>query len=211
MDGDFLESQPPLPPALRAVGWFAAVCALGAFLVATSPRAPLHGAGGAELVATAAAALTAILAAVAAFQMGVQDGQGGRAWMLLPALPLAAWLAALVVGCVASSGAPGAWGSAPGEALQCLGFLAGVSLPLGGLLVAMLSGYRPERGVAFATGGLAAAAAASGLLNLVHPHASSLLDLGVHLLAAAAAVVLCAQAGSWTRTRAAAGTVCSSK
>jgi hypothetical protein len=208
MDGDFLESQPPLPPALRAVGWFAAVCALGAFLVATSPRAPFAGTGGTELVAAAAAALTAILAAVAAFQMSLQ---GGRAWMLLPALPLAVWLAALVIGCVAASGTPGAWGSAPGEALQCLAFLAGVSLPLAGLLVAMLWGYRPERGVAFAAGGLAAAAAAGGLLNLVHPHASSLLDLGVHLLAAAAAVALCAQAGSWTRTRGAAGTVCSSK
>ena len=208
MDGDFLESQPPLPPALRAVGWFAAVCALGAFLVATSPREPLAGAGGAELVATAAAALTAILAAIAAFQMSVQDGRG---WMLLPALSLAVWIGALVFGCVASSSVPGAWGTAPGEALQCLAFLLGVSLPLAGLLLAMLWGYRPARGVAFAAAGLAAAAAARGLLNLVHPHASSLLDLGMHLLAAAAAVALCVQAGSWTRVRGAAGTASSSK
>jgi len=208
MDGDLLESHPPLPPALRAVAWVAAVCALGAFLIATSPRQPLAGAGGAELVAAAAAALTAILAAIAAFQMTVH---GGRAWMLLPALPLAAWLAALVVGCAASSRTAGAWGSAPGEALQCLGFLVGVSLPLAGLLLAMLWGYRPARGVAFAACGLAATAAASGLLNLVHPHASSLLDLAMHLVAAAAAVALCVQAGSWTRVRGAAGAASSSK
>jgi hypothetical protein len=208
MDGDFLDAQPPLPPALRAVGWFAAVCALGAFLVATSPRPPLAGAGAAELVAAAAAGLTAVLAAIAAFQMSVQ---GGRAWMLLPVLSLAAWLGALVFGCAVSSGTPGAWGSASGEALQCLGFLIGVSLPLAGLVLAMLWAYRPARGAAFALAGIAAAAAAGGLLNLVHPHASAPLDLGTHLLAVAAVAGLCIQAASWARVRGAAGAVSSSK
>ena len=181
------------PPALRALGWLAVV---GALAVALACFADLGAmvrrltAAPDMWLAVAGSTLTAILAAIAAFETSLPDRK--PAWALLPVPGLLLWVGASGLGCLRSWLLPGTHSADLVEARDCLVFILGVSLPLSILLVLMLRrGYPLRPNLTAATGGLAAAAAAATLLNFFHPYDAAATDLVVH----AGAVVLVVLAG----------------
>jgi hypothetical protein len=118
-----------------------------------------------ERINLAAATLTGVTAAVAAFRLALPDRS--PRWALLP-LPFAAlWLSGMGWGCLrdfAANGFP-----ALETSFECMGFIVGFGVPLTGAMLWMARHaalIRP-RPVA-ALGGLAAAAVASVGLSLVH-------------------------------------------
>jgi hypothetical protein len=176
------------PPLLRALGWLAVV---GALAVALACFADLGAmvrrltAAPDMWLAVAGSTLTAILAAIAAFQTSLPDRK--PAWALLPVPGLLLWVGASGLGCLRSWLLPGTHPADLVEARGCLVFILGVSVPLSILLVVMLRrGYPLRPNLTAATGGLAAAAAAATLLNFFHPFDAAATDLVVH----AGAVVL---------------------
>ena len=187
-----LSRTAPLPPAVRAILWMDAVLVVVAILALFGMRPALgHDDAAWSWLAFAGAALTAALGSLSAFALSVAGSS--RAWLLLPAPALILWASASGLGCLAAG--DGAWGGALAEAARCLGFLLAILLPLLALMFYML--WRCARRIewrATAAGALAAAAAAATLLTLVHPHASSLLDLGAHAIAIAAALGIAARA-----------------
>lgn len=181
------------PPALRALGWLAAVAALAGGLAAVED---LRGVAARLAMApdlwlsAAGALLTAVLAALAAFQLSVPGA--ARAWALLPLPAVLLWLGASGWGCLRGD----VLGQPAGTPAECLRFIVLLSVPLSVLLVGLLRRACPLRpGLVAALGGLAAAAAAAALLPLVHPHDPSALDLAAHM-AAVGVVVLANRAMS---------------
>ncbi|MCC6982200.1 MAG: DUF1109 family protein [Bauldia sp.] len=193
------------PPLLRAAVWlgvFALVAA--AYYVQRSGRFGLIATSPYLLPAFVAALVTAVLAAVAAFEMSLPDRSDSWIWLPLPALAL--WLALSGLGCLADLGRPAAWGDTWEEAMGCLRVIGGSAILLSPVLIWMLRRARPERAVRVALlGGLASAAGAATILMLVHPHNSTLLDLAVHAVCIAAVIGLNTLAGGFlfgrTRTR----------
>lgn len=181
------------PPTLRALGWLAAVGALGIGLAAVRDMGVVMSrlAMAPDLWLSAVGALlTAALAAIAAFQLSVPGAQ--KAWALLPLPAALLWLGASGWGCLRGE----VLGLEPRTPLECLRFIVLLSVPLSALLVWLLRRACPLRpGLVAVLGGLAAAAAAAALLPLVHPHDPSALDLGAHMLAVGV-VVLANQAMS---------------
>ncbi len=173
------------PPWRRALGWMAAVAVLGLALSQVSDLAAmwqrLLGAPDMALAASGSA-LTAALAALAAFQTSVPGRS--RRWPLLPLPGVLLWLGASGAGCLRAWAAPAAHDPSLIEERVCLVFIVGVSLPLSLLLGLMLRRALPLRpGLTAGLGGLAAAAAAATLLNLFHPYDAALSDLVVHVFA----------------------------
>jgi len=138
--------------------------------------------------------LTAVLAAVAAFQLSLPDRS--NMWTMLPLPAFAAWVIINGLGCLAYTSSPGALpGLWPGF-VQCLSVLVLLSLPLTILLVLMVRRARPLRPMRVAVlGGLATAAAAGTLLCFVHPHDATALDLAAHTLAVLAILAINALLG----------------
>jgi hypothetical protein len=178
-----------LPPALRAILWMDAVLLLGAGLaLAGKPPALGHGLDLWTWLALAGATLTAVLAALAAFQL-CAPAANHEIWTLLPVPAIVLWAAASGLGYLTTPAEAGAWSDALAEAGECIGFLLLAGLPLLGLIVFMLwraAPVAPRR--VLAMGAAASAGAAASLLTLVHPHAASALDLCAH--GTAIAVVL---------------------
>jgi hypothetical protein len=172
-------------PWLRALLWLGAVAALAAALASFADV----GAMVRRLTATpdmglavAGSTLTAILAALAAFQTSLPDRR--PAWALLPLPGLLLWIGASGLGCLRTWLVPGTHAANMTEARDCLVFIVGVSVPLSILLVAMLRrGYPLRPNLTAVTGGLAAAAAAATLLNFFHPYDAAATDLVVHAVA----------------------------
>ncbi|HJU18005.1 MAG TPA: NrsF family protein [Stellaceae bacterium] len=174
-----------VPPPLRALGWLAAVggsaAALACFADLGAVARRLAAAPDMWLAVTGSL-LTAVLAALAAFQTVVPDRK--PAWALLPLPGLLLWASASGLGCLRTWFVPEAQAANLAEARSCLVFILGVSVPLSVLLVAMLRrGYSLRPNLTATTGGLAAAAAAATLLNLFHPYDAAATDLAVHALA----------------------------
>lgn len=176
-------------PWLRGLAWFASALALG---LAGLPLADLD-AFAARMatpdlcLAALGAALTALTAAIAAFQSGVP----GRTplWALLPLPPAALWVGASGLGCLRHWTVPGTQGVDAREMGGCVVFLLVVSLPLALALAVMLRRacpLRPNRTMAL--GGLAAAAAAATLLVPFHPHDATATDLALHLVVVVAII-----------------------
>ena len=179
-------------PAWRALGWLGAVAALGVALSFVADmgavRARLEIAPDLRW-ATIGAAVTAVCAALAAFQMSVP----GRSvwWMALPVPAAALWLGASGLGCLRGWGLPGLEPETMGGAMGCATFIVLVSLPLSGLLLLMVRRACPLwPGRIAALGGLAAAAAAAALLTLFHPHDASAVDVVMHVLAVGVVVMV---------------------
>ena len=173
------------PPFLRALTWLAAVAALATALACFadlgSTARRLAAVPDMWLAATGSS-LTAVLAAVAAFQTSLPDRK--PVWVLLPMSGLLLWVGASGLGCLRTWFVPGTHAADLAEARHCLVFILGVSVPLSLLLVAMLRrGYPLRPNLTAATGGLAAAAAAATLLNFFHPFDAAATDLGVHAIA----------------------------
>ena len=179
-------------PALRAAAWLAAVAAIAAGLAAF---ADLHAvwqritAAPDMWLAVLGSTFTAILAAIAAFELSLPDAP--RAWGLLPVPAAILWVAASGLGCLRVWIVPDTHVASLSEARDCLIFIVALSVPLSVLLLAMLRRACPlQPGLTAAVGGLAVAAAAATLLNFFHPYDAAATDLAVH--AAAVALVIAA-------------------
>jgi hypothetical protein len=172
-------------PWLRAALWLAVVLAIGAGVGCVAGLRPLIArlAATADLrLAMAGAAVTSVLAAIAAFELSLPDRS--PRWMLLPVPALLVWVAASGVGCLRDWIAPGTRMASMADARHCLFVIVAYSVPLSLLLIAMLRRARPLRPAPVAAmGGLAVAAAAATLLTLTHPFDSAATDLAAHLLA----------------------------
>ena len=199
--------RPPSAHAVRTALSFLAVVVLVSLLYATAYRVtlkPVDPLSPYLWTAMLAASITAMLAALAAFELS-QSSQSGW-WLLLPMPALALWVASTGLGCVETLFAPDSWGIEASEEIECLLFILGTALPLSAGLLALVHWAKPERPrLVGAAGGLAAAAAAVSLLTLVHPHNSALLDILAHGAGVTAVVAVnLALAGRWSRLRVAA-------
>ena len=193
--GELRPVRPLRPPVVRAVGWLAAVFALGATLFFAGGRAS-HAMSAMADSSMIAAAATATLAAIAAFQLSLPDRRDS--WILLPLPTLAMWAAVSGLGCLTIESDTASWGRTVGEAWQCFRFIVGISLPISLLAFIMLRRARPQRALRVSLlGGLASAAAAAVLLAIVHPHDSTALDLVAH----AAALLVIVGVGSAAASR----------
>lgn len=184
-------------PGVRALGWLAAVLAVGAGLAVVADLPALQArlrAAPDLLVVLLGAGGTAVAAAVAAFQVSVP----GRSplWMMLPLPPALVWLGASGWGCLRSWGVVGLEPMDMAGGMGCLRFIVLVSVPLSALLLWMLRRACPLwPGRVAAMAGLAAAAAAAVLLTLFHDHDASVVDLVLHAVAVILVVVTCGAAG----------------
>jgi len=178
-------------PWLRAALWLglvAAVAAGFAMLCDMDAFARRLAAAPDMWLAVTGSTLTAIAAAVAAFELSVPGRPAAWAWLPVP--PFALWVAASGLGCLRDRIVPGTHPLAAGETGDCLIFILGLSIPLGGVLLFMLRRAFPLRpDLTAVTGALAVAAAAATLLNFFHPFDAAATDLAVHALAVAVVVV----------------------
>jgi hypothetical protein len=145
-------------------------------------------------LAAVGSALTAIFAAIAAFQLCLPDRNPLWARVPIPAAILL--ICASGIGCLRSWVIPGTSEATLSEARICLIFIFGLSVPLSIILILMLRrGYSLRPGLTAATGGLACAAAAATLLNFIHPYDASATDLVVHAVAVALVVLASVMVG----------------
>jgi hypothetical protein len=181
------------PPGRRAGMWIALLTAVAIVLAELGDVSAL----GQRIAAVPdvgwamlGSGLTAVLAAIAAFQTSVP----GRAtlWNLLPLPALLFWVASSGLGCLsAAAGGIGKPASLYSALEECLPFLLLVSLPLLAVLLFMLRrGFPPQPAHTAAQSGLAAAAGAATLLNFFHPFDVAAIDLTVHGLAVVGIAVL---------------------
>jgi hypothetical protein len=179
-------------PWLRALMWLGAVAAMALVLIAIREVFAWRGKADVDpyvVPGALASGLTAILAAIAAFQLSLPDRRG--AWALLPLPGLVLWVAINGLGCLASLANPQAVQGDVPQFFSCLEIIFAISIPLSAVMIVMLRRARPLRPVPVAIyGGLAVAAAGATLLVLVHPHDSAVLDLASHALAVAVVVGL---------------------
>lgn len=184
-------------PPRRALAWLLVVAALALALAATTDvgRFAQRLAGATDMwLSVVGSVATAVLAAVAAFELSLPDRR--PSWMLLPLPALAVWVGASGMGCLRSWVLPATHVAVMGETMDCLRFIVGLSVPLSAVLLLMLRRARPLRPVPVAAmGGLAAAAAAASLLGFVHPFDAGAVDLGVHAAAVILVVLLARGAG----------------
>lgn len=179
------------PPWLRALVWLGVVLGVAALLVATRTLLPALGIIGNDpwmLPGAYASLATAILAAVAAFQLSLPDRSD--AWIWLPVPALAVWIVLNGLGCLATLAIPGTQTS-PFQFMVCFGLILAISIPLTVAMIVMVRRARPLRPLRVAVlGGLAASGAAATLLVLIHPHDSAVLDLAAHVVAVAVIIGL---------------------
>jgi len=179
-------------PLLRAVTWLGVVAAIAVALAAFADVNAMWQritAAPDLWLAVIGSTGTAILAAIAAFELSLPDAP--RTWALLP-LPVAIlWIAASGLGCLRTWIAPQTHVATLGEARDCLIFIVALSVPLSALLIVMLRRAFPlYLGLTAAVGGLAVAAAAATLLNFFHPYDAAATDLAVHVVAVAIVIAV---------------------
>jgi hypothetical protein len=132
--------------------------------------------------------LSAVLAAMAAFELSLPDRKA--AWALLPLPALLLWIGASGMGCLRAWSVTEAYPMPPDQPEHCLIFILGVSLPLSLLLIVMLRrGFSLRPNLTAIIGGLACASAAATLLNFVHPYDAAATDLAVHAFAVAIVIL----------------------
>jgi hypothetical protein len=188
-----LQPVKPLPPAgKRAMIWLGFVVAAG---LALSLIADLHAfahrfmASPDMWLSMTASALTAILAAIAAFKLSMPDSP--RLWGLLPLPTAAVWIFASGMGCLRSYVLPDTHVAPMGETVDCLAIIVALSIPFALLMFAMLrEAFSLLPGLTAAIAGLAVAAASATLLNLFHPFDAGAVDLLVHAIAVALVIVV---------------------
>ncbi len=172
-------------PALRVLLWLAIIGAVALALTMVSDVGAmidrLMAAPDMWLAATGSA-LTAVLAAAAAFQLGLPDRKA--AWALLPLPAFLLWIGAAGMGCLRPWSIAEAYPMPPSGTEHCLMFIIGLSLPLSLLLIVMLRrGFSLRPNLTAIVGGLACASAAATLLNFIHPYDAAATDLAVHAFA----------------------------
>ena len=178
------------PPLLRALVWLAALAGLGLALAAFANLEAVWqriSAAPDLWLAVIGSAMTAILAAIAAFELSLPDAS--RAWAALPLPAALLWVGASGLGCLRDFIAPQSHVAVMSEMGDCLMFIVFLSVPLSALLFAMLRrGYPLYPGLTAVIGGLAVAAAAASLLNFFHPYDAAATDLLVHAVAVAVVI-----------------------
>jgi hypothetical protein len=183
----------PLPPAgRRALIWVGFVIAAGLLL---SPMADLPAfrqrfmASPDMWLAMTGSALTAVLAAIAAFKLSLPDSPRAWAWLPLPAALL--WIVASGLGCLRGYVLPGTRMPPMDETMECLAIILALSVPFSLLMFAMLrKAFSLLPGLTATLAGLAVAAASATLLNLFHPFDAAAVDLLVHAFAVVLVVVV---------------------
>jgi hypothetical protein len=155
-------------PALRAAAWLLfAAFVFGLIGVSHGVRPDLaQKARDAVYVAgVAAALLTGVLAALAAFMLSLPDRS--RRWLLLPMPPLVVWLASVGYGCLAAWVGLGPAGVSASDVAQCFATLVLTSVPIWAALLFMLrhaARLRPVAATMMASLAVAAMSAAGLLL-----------------------------------------------
>jgi hypothetical protein len=183
----------PLPPAgKRAVIWlgFVVVAGLVLSLIADLQAFTHRFMATPDMwIAMAGSALTAVLAAIAAFKLSMPDSPRAWAWLPLPAALL--WVFASGMGCLRDYVLPGTHVAPMSETMECLAIIVALSVPFSILMFAMLrEAFSLLPGLTAAIAGLAVAAASATLLNLFHPFDAAAVDLLVHAFAVALVVVV---------------------
>jgi hypothetical protein len=136
-----------------------------------------------------AAALTAIAAIIAAFELSLPDRSPRWAWLALP--PFLLWMGASGLGCLRNGlslhGADGMLG----HSTHCFLFIVAASVPLSVFLFGMLRQARPLNPLPVAAmGTLGVAASAACVLEFFHPFDVTVIDLALHLAAVAAVILI---------------------
>jgi hypothetical protein len=179
------------PPLFRALAWLAVLVALAIALAAFANLDAVWqriSAAPDLWLAVVGSTLTAVLAAIAAFELSLPDAP--RAWALLPLPAALLWVGASGLGCLRVWIAPQSHVAVMSEARDCLMFIVFLSVPLSALLLLMLRrAYPLYPGLTATIGGLSVAAAAATLLNFFHPYDAAATDLVVHAVAVALVVV----------------------
>jgi hypothetical protein len=169
------------PPNLRVLLWLAMVGAVALALTMVSDVGAMIQrlmAAPDLWLAAMGSVLTAVLAAAAAFQLGLPDRNA--AWALLPLPAVLLWIGASGIGCLRRWSIADAYPMPPDGAEHCLIFILGLSLPVSLLLIVMLrQGFSLRPNLTAIIGGLACASAAATLLNLIHPYDAAATDLTV--------------------------------
>jgi hypothetical protein len=179
------------PPVVRALSWLIIVGAIALALASVSDVGAMSRrlmAAPDMWLAAIGSLVTAVLAAVAAFQLNLPDRK--PAWALLPLPAAVFWITASGIGCLRSWLVPETHPASLEEAETCLTFILGLSVPLSALLIIMLRrGYSLRPNLTSVIGGLACAAAAATLLNFIHPYDATATDLTVHAFAVAIVIL----------------------
>jgi hypothetical protein len=180
------------PPLQRAGQWLllaGLVVALLAVLYGVRPDLWARLSQPIFAASLAGSLLTGVLAAIAAFHLGLPDRS--RRWLLLPVPAVVLWVATIGYGCLTDwvSLAPG--GVRLGSTLECFVTLVVTTVPLALVLFAMLRDvarlYPTTVGL---MGGLAVAGIAATALSLLHELDATIMVLLWNLGAAALIVVL---------------------
>jgi len=183
----------PLPPASkRAVIWlgFVVVAGLVLSLIADLSAFMNRLMMSPDMwLAMLGSALTAVLAAIAAFKLSLPDSP--RIWAVLPLPAVLLWVFASGLGCLRDYVLPGTHVAPMGETMECLAIIVALSVPFSLLMFAMLREAFPLLpGLTASVAGLAVAAASATLLNLFHPLDAAVVDLLVHAIAVALVIVV---------------------
>ena len=183
------------PPVLRAALWLllpALIFALLALGHGLRPDLAQRLAQPDFVVGVAASLLTGVLAAIAAFMLNLPDRS--RAWALLPAPALAAWLATLGRACLVNWVSLAPDGIQLGETARCFVTVLITSLPLSLAMFAMLRrGSLLQANTLALTGSLAVAAMSATAMSLFHSLDATVMILVWNLGTAVFIVAL----GSW--------------
>jgi hypothetical protein len=178
-------------PLARVLAWLAIIAAIAVVLATLSDL----GSVGRRLSASTdmwlsaiGSVATAVLAAVAAFELSLPDRK--PIWALLPLPAAFLWIAASGIGCLRSWFVADASSASLAGTERCLIFILGFSIPLSAVLMVLLRrGYSLHPNLTSIVGGLACATAAATLLNFFHPYDATATDLSVHAFAVAFVVL----------------------
>lgn len=187
------------PPLVRTAAWLAVVVAIALVLASLAHLGAIeHRLRAAPDLWAAAlgAGATAVLAAIATFELSLPDRH--PAWAALPLPGLALWVGASGIGCLRQWVIPDDAPADLHDASHCFAFIVGLSIPLSLLTVLMIRRACPLRpNLTMAMGGLAVAAAAATLLTFFHPHDASAIDMLFHVVAVTLVVVANRLLGGW--------------
>lgn len=158
------------PPIVRAAQWLllaAIVILLLSVAHGLRPDIELRLYQPIFVVGMASAAMTAVLATIAAFELSRPEAS--RWWFALPAPFLMIWVSTISYGCLTDWVSMGPNGIRMGETARCFAMLLLTSVPLSIAMLVMLRHAAALRPSAVCTaGGLAVAATTSFALSLFH-------------------------------------------
>jgi hypothetical protein len=186
-------------PGRQVLQWLACLVAIAAPLALTcNPTTAVQRLAGSPdvCVGVIGSMLTALLGAAAAFVLSRPDRP--PSWALLPAPAAALWIVNGAIGCFRQEAVTGNDFGPPVTAQACFFFILGAAMPLSMLLMALLRrGYSLRPDVTSVLCGLASAAAATTITNIIHPHDANASHIALHGLAVGVIVVSNRMLGHW--------------